>query len=141
MAKRARDSKTRAAKQAQPAPAPPAIMRLNPTSFIDGETYHVGVSLQNFNSVRAAFFSESSPLAAFSNINAFTPFPPSGPPQQILFLNSKFSYTGSVASSAYLTVTVISGTGATVSKTFDVNFNPKGSVAPSTARMKARGVS
>ena len=82
MAKRARDPKTRAAKQAQPAPAPPAIMRLNPTSFIDGETYNIGVSLQNFNSVRAAFFSESSPLAAFSNTNAFTPFPSSGPPSR-----------------------------------------------------------
>lgn len=141
MAKRARDPKTRLAKQAQPAPAPPAIMQLNPTSFIDGETYHVGVSLQNFNSVRAAFFSDSSPQAAFSNTNVFTPFPSSGPPQQIIFLNSKFSYTGSAPSNAYLTVTVVSGAGATVSKTFDVTFNPKGSVAPSPARIKSQAPS
>lgn len=138
MAKRGRDSKTRAAKQAQPAPPPPAIMQLNPTSFIDGETYHVGVTLQNFNSVSTAFFSDSSPQAAFSNTNVFSPIPSSGPPQQILFLNSKFSYSGSAPSNAYLTVTVVSGAAATVSKTFDVKFNPKGSVAPSPARMKSQ---
>lgn len=138
MAKRARDSKIAAAKQAQPGPQAPEIMELNPQSFIDGETYTVGVGLRNFARVRAAYFSESSPLAAFSNTNVFTPIPAApAPPQNVLFMGSAFSYTGRTPSTAHLTVTVVSGTGTPVSKTFEVKFYPKGSVAP----IKAQAIS
>ena len=90
----------------------------------------------------AAYFSQSSPLAAFSNTNAFTPIPTApAPPQQVLFIGSAFSYTGSTPSTAHLTVTVVSGTGTTVSKTFEVKYYPKGSVAPVAAPIKAQAIS
>lgn len=136
MAKRARDSKSAAAKRAAPAPSP-NIPAINPTSFIDGDTYTVGFSLQNFTSVRSASFSQSHPQAAFSNTTVFTRFPDTGAPQQILFPLSKFSYSGTASTSATITATVTISAGNAVTRSFTVNYHPKRQVAPVVARSKA----
>ena len=138
MAKRARSSKSVAAKQAAPAPAP-AILAVNPKSFINGDTYNVGFTLQNFARVLSASFTQSDAQASFSNTTTYNRIPPTGAPQQVIFTVNKFSYGGTSTTSATITVTVSGGAGKTVTKPFTVDYLPKQPVAPVIARSPAPG--
>lgn len=105
---------------------PPVIYDPIPQTFVDGDTYNVGAPLANFapNSISSAFFAQGEPRASFSNTNTPTILPSPSIPQQVLFLNSKFSYTGTTPTTAFLTVTVITR-GTPVSKTVKVNYLPR----------------
>ena len=136
MAKRTRRSEATLEPLAQANQGKPEIKQLNPTSFTGGQTYNIGVTLQNFNAIKAAYFNSSDPLATFSNTSSYSLMPPTGAPQQVIFPLSKFTYTSSASTSAYITVTIISGNTTPVSKTFDVKFSPNGTVTPVPTRKK-----
>lgn len=106
---------------------PAMINDVNPKTFVDGDTYNVGATLANFlpNSVASAIFYQSEPRASFSNTTAASIVPSPQNPQQLLFLNSKFSYSGTTPTTAFLTVTVKTTAGTDVSKQVPVNYLPK----------------
>lgn len=108
---------------------PPVINDINPKTFVDGDTYNIGATLSNFpdNSIVSAYFGYGVPpgtTASFSNTSSATKVPSPKNPQQVLFLNSTFKYTGSIPANAALTVTVMTNGGA-YTKNVTVSFSPK----------------
>lgn len=109
--------------RAQGMVVPPVITDVNPKTFVDGDTYPVGATLANVppNSISSAIFYQSDPRASFSNTTVPTVVPSPQNPQQVLFLNSKFSFSGTTPTTAFLTVTVTAG-GTPLSKTVTVTY-------------------